>query len=112
MTSANCKVRFSVQIVVSSQHHAGNAATTGASTAPCASPVEWSNLADGHYSFTVTARDRLGNMAQAKTATFLVDTTPPAIDNILCPVATRDSNFTVIFSASDSGSGVNGTACW
>ena len=78
----------------------------------CASPVEWSNVADGHYTFTVTARDRLGNVAQPATASFLVDTTPPAIDNIVCPIATQDSNFTASFSASDSGSGVNVTKCW
>ena len=79
---------------------------------PCGSPMELSNLVDGHYSFRVTARDRLGNMAQPQTAAFLVDTTPPAIYNIVCPIATRDSNFTVSFAASDSGSGVNGTDCW
>ncbi len=93
-------------------HCAGGTANSTGGTAPCASPVEWSNLADGHYSFTVTARDRLGNMAQPESAAFLVDTVPPAIDNIVCPVATRDSNITVSFSASDSGSGVNSTDCW
>ncbi len=112
MTSANLASPGSCPIIMGGACHAGNGATSGASASPCASPVEWVNLADGHYSFTVTARDRLGNMAQPKTATFLVDTTPPAIDNIGCPVATRDSNFTASFSASDSGSGVNGTACW
>ena len=90
----------------------GNTASSGAGSVSGASPVDWSNLADGHYSFTLTARDRLGNMAQPESAAFLVDTVPPAIDNIVCPVATRDSNITVSFSASDSGSGVNSTDCW
>ncbi len=74
--------------------------------------MEWIGLADGHYSFVVTARDRLGNAAQPELATFLIDTTPPVIDSIVGPVATRDSNFTVSFTASDSGSGVNSTQCW
>ena len=91
---------------------AGGAASPGAGTVPCASPVEWADLPDGRYSFIVTARDRLGNTAQPESASFLVDTIPPAIDNIACPVATRDSNFSVSFSASDSGSGVNSTDCW
>ena len=90
----------------------GGAGSPGAGTVPCASPVEWADLPDGRYSFVVTARDRLGNTAQPESAIFLVDTIPPAIDNIACPVATRDSNFSVSFSASDSGSGVNSTDCW
>ena len=79
---------------------------------PCASPVEWVDLPNGHYSFAASARDRLGNTAQPERASFLVDTVPPAIDNIACPVATQDSNFSASFSASDSGSGVNSTDCW
>jgi len=57
----------------------GNTACSGAGSVSGASPVEWSNLADGQYSFTVTARDRLGNMAQSESAAFLVDTTFLAI---------------------------------
>lgn len=92
--------------------YTGNSSNPAGGAVPCASPVEWVNLLDGRYSFVVTAQDRLGNTAQPEETAFLVDTTPPAIDNIACPVATQDSNFTTSFSASDAASGVNSTDCW
>ncbi len=77
----------------------------------CASPVLWSGLPDGAYSFSAAAADRLGNAGPRATTAFLIDTTPPDIGNIVFPAATRASSIAVSFSVTDAGSGVNSTSC-
>lgn len=49
------------------------------SFAACISPKWYTLLADGQHSFTVRARDLAGNVSGDKTATWLVDTTNPAL---------------------------------
>ena len=50
----------------------------GATATACTSPVSYSGLADGMHAVTVRAADAAGN-ATTKTATWTVDTTPPAL---------------------------------
>jgi large repetitive protein len=50
----------------------------GAAATACTSPVSYSGLADGMHTVTVRATDAAGN-ATTKTATWTVDTTPPAL---------------------------------
>ncbi len=71
----------------------------------------WAGLPDGPYSFSMAATDRLGNTGPPAAASFLVDTTPPDIGNVVYPAATRASSIAVSFTVTDTGSGVNGTSC-
>ena len=82
-------------------------------TAPqaCSSPVMYSNLTDGDYTFSVSAVDRAGNQAKPESSDFLLDTTPPSIDHISFPQGSQTGNLTVTFAAEDSGSGIDSTAC-
>lgn len=89
----------------------GAAAPSGGQPQPCAPPVTWAGLADGPYSFSAAAADRLGNRGAPATAAFTVDTTPPAIGDVAYPAATRTSSILVSFTVTDAGAGVNSTSC-
>jgi hypothetical protein len=54
----------------------------GAAATSCASPVSYTGLADGTHTFSVRARDRVGNTSSARTATWVVDTTAPPTPTI------------------------------
>ena len=79
----------------------------------CSSPEQWSALADGPYTFYVTAIDRVGNSAEMLQSAFLVDTIPPMIANISLPLATRAANVTAVFAVTDGplGSGIADVQC-
>ena len=60
----------------------------GAGWAPCASPHDYSDLADGAHTFEVRATDAAGNVDQSPAArAWTVDTLPPASPTIESPAA-------------------------
>lgn len=100
------------QVAAQSFRHAPAGTTSGSGQwQPCKSPLQWAALVDGQYVFSVVGTDRVGNVAAPATADFTVDTTPPSISNVVLPIATRASNFTVVFSVADAGSGVAAVEC-
>ncbi|HVM27520.1 MAG TPA: Ig-like domain-containing protein, partial [Mycobacteriales bacterium] len=58
-----------------------------------------SGMDDGTYTVTVTLRDAAGNVSQAGTADYRLDTTPPLPPSVLAPVGpSRSRSWTVTFS--------------
>ncbi|KAK9815878.1 hypothetical protein WJX72_011193 [[Myrmecia] bisecta] len=92
---------------------AGNSSFGNSTYYACSSPVQYSSLPDGEYTFSLEARDRAGNVAAPVNVTWLVDTTPPNITALTYPMATRNSNISVSFDVTDGqyGSGVKGVDC-
>jgi hypothetical protein len=71
----------------------------------CTSPFTTSTLADGHYVFSVAARNISGIASAAQSAGFTVDTAPPettVTTNV--PSLTTSSGLSIAFAASESGS--------
>lgn len=84
----------------------------GNKTEACFTPAQYVNLTDGHYMFSVTASDRVGNEAEPVESEFLVDTQPPTISHISYPLGSKIGDISVSFIASDgAGSGINSIAC-
>ncbi|MCU1678487.1 MAG: putative internalin [Frankiales bacterium] len=55
---------------------------------PCASPTHYTNLAEGHHTFEVRARDLLGTLSNTTASwTWTVDRTPPAPISLATPSA-------------------------
>jgi hypothetical protein len=79
---------------------------------PCASPVQLTNLTGGHYNFSVTPLDAVGNEGPPSIAAFIVDGTPP---NISANAVVTENNKAVriTFAASDgtAGSGIKNVTC-
>jgi hypothetical protein len=79
---------------------------------PCASPVQLTNLTGGHYNFSVTPSDAVGNNGVPFIAEFVVDGMPPNISS--SAVVTSDNqSIRIIFAASDgsSGAGIKNVTC-
>ena len=77
-----------------------------AAATPCLSPQQYSNLADGSHTMTVTASDAAGNPdPAAATRTWTVDTTAPQTTIDSAPSGTvTSSSASVSFSSSEAGS--------
>jgi len=77
----------------------------GGSFAACTSPKSYSGLADGLHTFSVRARDALGNPGSSVSYSWTIDTVPPAVPTIASgpsdPSGSSSATFT--FSSSDSG---------
>ena len=80
---------------------------------PCLSPLAWTALADGPYTFWVVSLDPLGNQSPAQAARFTVDTTPPVIQLLSVPEAVPSTGLTITFATEDGaeGSGVAENEC-
>ncbi|BDA48884.1 probable serine protease/ABC transporter B family protein tagD [Coccomyxa sp. Obi] len=91
----------------------GTASSGNVSTAyrACTSPVTYTDLADGPYTFIVRAHGEEFAVSVPAQASFLIDTTPPIIAHVAFPFATRNTSIIASFSVTDSGSGVNNTEC-
>lgn len=79
---------------------------------PCASPVQLTNLTGGHYNFSVTPSDAVGNVGSPFIAAFIVDVTPPNVT--ANAVVTQDNKAVrITFAASDgiAGSGIKNVTC-
>lgn len=84
---------------------------SGGATA-CSSPKNYSNLMAGNHSFSVVGIDAAGNRSSAATYSWMVDTTPPTVTIVSSPDTKSSSNQgDFIFSASDSGSGIDVIEC-
>jgi hypothetical protein len=85
----------------------------GAAFAPCTSPKEFTDLADGPHTFEVQAFDDEGARDPSPAAyTWTIDTEPPVVTITAGPATTTKStaaSFT--FNATDAGSGVTGIEC-
>ena len=102
------------------------AAPVSITTFPCVSPVSYSSLPDGSYSFAVVATDAVGNTSplppqkggsspsSPSSLSFIVDTLPPDVPAPVLdpPLASRNGSFVATFAGvSDAGSGVAKTQC-
>ncbi len=71
---------------------------------PCASPVVYSDLADGEHTVKVIAADALGNVGPAAEASWTVDTTAPSVtitSNAIGETEATEASFE--FESDDSG---------
>lgn len=96
-------------------HFRLNATDVAANSIPstsCSSPVQFTNLTDGHYAFGVTPQDAVGNVGVTVVTDFVVDTQPPTV-TVLAPLATRQGAATITFKADDGpvGSGIKNVTC-
>ncbi|KAL6772119.1 hypothetical protein ACKKBG_A28990 [Auxenochlorella protothecoides x Auxenochlorella symbiontica] len=81
-------------------------------TSNCTSPYVMTGLEDGKFELAVTPTDVVGNVGSQVRTSFLVDTTPPTLSDVSFPVATRQTQFAVSFTASDgNGSGIAYAQC-
>jgi hypothetical protein len=75
----------------------------------CASPMNYTGLAEGDHTFSVTAIDAAGNVDETPDSyTWAIDTTPPS-STIAAPKngdAIMTTTFTIKGTASDTGSGI------
>lgn len=80
--------------------------------APCVSPTDYANLSDGNHSFSVVGIDAAGNRSSPASYTWLVDTVPPTVTIVSGPDAVSPSSQAdFVFSAADSGSGIDVIEC-
>lgn len=78
----------------------------------CTSPASYPNLVDGEYEFVLTAEDVVGNKAEPRNVTFMVDTRNPQVESVDYPAATREGSISISWSATDgNGSGIATTKC-
>lgn len=78
----------------------------------CVSPQMYSGLAEGWYSFLLTAVDEVGNAVQLPNVTFMVDTNAPQMTDISYPAATQDNSISISWTGADgNGSGITSTEC-
>ena len=77
-----------------------------ASYAGCSSPKSYSGLAEGSHTFSVKAVAS-GTVGPAATATWKVDTTPPAVPSITGGPNDPSNSSTATFSFSDTEAGVS-----
>ena len=76
-----------------------------AAFAPCASPVNYSGLANGNHTFRVRAIDPAGNVSAIALHTWTVDTSPPNTTITVKPASvTTSTSATFEFTASQAGS--------
>lgn len=83
-----------------------------AAAVPCTSPTNYTSLSAGNHTFSVIGIDGAGNRSAAASYTWMVDTTPPTVTIVSAPdvkSAIRTGDF--LFSAADSGSGVDVIEC-
>ena len=74
----------------------------GSEATYCTSPVTYSGLADGTYTFEVQAEDADGNLAIPDQRTFVVDSVTPTISVLSGPTGTvNDSTVAFAFSSDD-----------
>lgn len=74
----------------------------GAAPAPCTSPQALSSLADGAHTFSVTARDAVGNLSVPATATWTVDTSPPPVPVVTTGPASLTNATSATFAVFDA----------
>ncbi len=81
--------------------------------ASCASPMSYSALNQGKFTFAVRATDAAGNMSDEAKYEFGVDLTPPAINYGTQPLSTmyRNQISNIAFTATDSPSGIDTVMC-
>ncbi|MBX3034925.1 MAG: hypothetical protein KF865_13475 [Bdellovibrionaceae bacterium] len=80
--------------------------------ATCASPRALSGLSEGRHEFSVRGYDNVGNVSAPATASWLVDTTPPAVTITTRPASpTNQTGANFGYSATDSGSGIARIEC-
>jgi Subtilase family/PA domain len=79
---------------------------------PCASPVQLTNLTGGHYNFSVTPSDAVGNNGSPFITEFVVDGTPPNI-SANASVTPDNTAVKITFTASDgaAGAGIKNVTC-
>jgi hypothetical protein len=85
----------------------------GSGVQSCSGPGTVDTSTQGQHSYTVTATDLAGNTNTGSVNYTVVDTTPPTI-SITSPTATTYEAGTTVYAAytcSDSGSGIDPTAC-
>lgn len=77
----------------------------------CASPVQLTNLTGGHYTFSITPSDAVGNSGEPLTADFIVDSNPPNVT--ASAMVNADRAAIITFTADDgaAGSGVKNVTC-
>ncbi len=84
-----------------------------AAFASCMSPMSYSALNQGNFTFTVRATDAAGNMSDEDKYQFGVDLTPPAVNFGTQPLSTiyRNQISNIAFTATDSPSGIQTVLC-
>lgn len=84
----------------------------GLSFATCASPMEYSGLADGQYDFFVFAIDMAGRTGDTKTYRWVVDDTPPVATIKEGPASlTKETTARFTIEVIEAGSGVEEVKC-
>ncbi len=79
---------------------------------PCSSPKRFTGLSAGAHLFSVVGIDGAGNRSAPATYSWLIDTTAPTVTIVSGPEASSSRpQADFIFSASDSGSGIDVIEC-
>ncbi|MBZ4408562.1 hypothetical protein K8640_10085 [Myxococcus sp. XM-1-1-1] len=95
--SGTAEVGSQVRVTVGSASWTATAAANGAWSVPAQTTI-----ADGSHTASITATDTAGNVSEATTVNFIIDTTPPGV-----PVVTTPAEGAVVGTA---GTGFSGTA--
>lgn len=102
-TSTNASLSFSEGETAASFVCSLDSATYAA----CASPKSYANLGDGSHTFKVKTRDAAGNLSDAASWTWTVDTTAPSAPKITQNPGLATSAYTDTFAFTDTQSDVS-----
>lgn len=84
-----------------------------AALANCVSPMAYSNLSSQSHTFSVQAKDNLGNLSALSSYSWVVDNVAPTLPVLKASVAalTNLKNVSITFSSTDALSGLSGFQC-